>query len=134
MQAITSKAAQRIFTNHRSDTALALMTTLAVHLARRRTTPPRRQSRSDCPKCGWSSSQASSRGELRAAAHAATSRKGTVGITGKKMPTTPSARLITATVKSNQRSGAGSGGGPGKAEASVAVMCSGGTLALCRYA
>jgi hypothetical protein len=79
--------------------------TVAVHLAGRVTTPPRRQSRMCGPMRGWFSSQCDSRGELRAAAQAANRMKGTVGMTGTKAPMMPSTRLSKASAFSSHLTG-----------------------------
>ena len=88
------------------NTALTPMATVASHLARLRTTPPRRHSVSMGPKAGCPSSQAIKRGELRAAAQAARRIKGTVGSTGKNRPISPRTRLAIATPISSHRAGA----------------------------
>lgn len=51
------------------------------------------------PRWGWARSQASSLGELRAKAHAAISRKGVVGSTGRA---TPAKAMPTAAIPSNR--------------------------------
>ena len=92
-------------TNTDRLTAPPAIITVAIHLARRRTTPPRRQSRMAGPIWGWFFNQRDMRGELRAAAQAATSTNGTVGITGRNAPMTPSTRLTTASTLSSHRTG-----------------------------
>ena len=83
---------------------------VAAHLARLLTTPYRRHALSGSPNRGWLFSQRDNRGELRLAAQAASSKNGTVGSSGKKMPRIPSVRLTVARVSSSQRTGAGSVG------------------------
>lgn len=101
MQAIAKHAAQSWDTMIISNTALADMTPVAPHLALRLTIPPWRQSRSILPNRRCCSSHASMRGELRAAAQAASRTKGVVGSTGRNMPSNPSARLTTASPRNS---------------------------------
>lgn len=106
MQAMAQPATQSLDTVNNKNTALADMTLVAPHLALRLTTPPRRQSRNIWPNKRCCSSQASRRGELRAAAQAASKIKGVVGSTGRNMPRKPSARLSSASPRNshcNQR-------------------------------
>lgn len=103
-------------------TAPPVIMTVAVHLAERRTTPPRRQSRMCGPMRGWLSSQFDSRGELRAAAQAASRTKGTVGMMGRKVPMMASARLTTASALSSQRAGRDRGRSGGGSLGGVAFM------------
>ena len=115
MHAMASHAGQRGPTHHSINSALAAMVALAIHLLRRCTTPPACQSRIKWPKRGCCSNHVDKRGELRAAAHAATSKKGTVGSTGKNTPKAANARLNHAstskpsrvTAESGARAGAG---------------------------
>ena len=93
MHAMASYAGQRGPTHHSINSALAAMVALAIHLLRRCTTPPACQSRIKWPKRGCCSNHVDKRGELRVAAHAATSKKGTVGSTGKNTPKAANARL-----------------------------------------
>ena len=109
MQAMAMPAAQSLDTVNSRNSALADMMLVAPHLALRLTTPPWRQSRSILPNSGCCSSHASMRGELRAAAQAASRMKGVVGSTGRNMPRKPSARLIAASPRSNHCSQRGSG-------------------------
>ncbi len=97
---------------------------VAIHLDPRRTTPPWRQSRMGGPMRGWFSIQWASRGELRAAAQAASSTKGTVGITGTNAPMIPKARLVTASALSSQRTGLDSGRGVFGGESSGGTVIS----------
>lgn len=106
-------------------TALPLMTAVAAHLARLRTTPPRRQSVSIGPKALWLSSQARRRGELLAAAQADSRMKGTVGNTGTKMPTNPSARLTNAKAMNKPRTMAGKGAAVWSVESQLSSFRSG---------
>ena len=108
MIAIAASAIHGGRTKSAMTMALVLIIMVAAHLARRRTTPWRRHSWSGWPNSGWLSSQRDSRGELRLAAQAASSTNGTVGNTGKNMPTMASARQTTASASSSQRTGAGS--------------------------
>ena len=109
MQLTAKLAAQSLDTVNSRNTALTDMAPVAPHLALRLTTPPWRQSRSILPNSGCCSSHASMRGELRAAAQAASRMKGVVGSTGRNMPRKPSARLIAASPRSNHCSQGGSG-------------------------
>jgi hypothetical protein len=110
MQAMAAAAAHSLGTVSSKNTALADMTPVAPHLALRLTTPPWRQSRSIWPNRRCCSSQDSRRGELWAAAQAASKMKGVVGSTGKNMPKKPSARLSTASARNSHCSQRGSGG------------------------
>ena len=83
----------------------------AIHLARRLTTPPRRQSRIMGANTVWFSSHCSSLGELRAAAQAASSTKGVVGSTGRNAPTTPSKSDTNASARYRPRHTADKGDG-----------------------
>jgi hypothetical protein len=109
IQAIALAAAHSLGTVNHKNTALMDMTVVAPHLALRLTTPPRRQSRSIWPNSRWFSNQASSRGELRAAAHAANKTNGVVGKMGKNRPKNPSARLSTASPRSSHCTQRGNG-------------------------
>jgi hypothetical protein len=75
------------------------MAPVAKYLARRETAPHSRQSRIGLPNAGWASIQASSRGQPRLAAQAATRMKGAVGMTGKKAPIRPSSRETMARLR-----------------------------------
>lgn len=79
--------------------ALRLIITQASHLARRGMAPWSRQRRMGEPSCWWASSHASRRGQPCPAAQAAANTKGTVGKPGRKMPSTPSARLSKASAR-----------------------------------
>jgi hypothetical protein len=109
MQAMARPAAQILDTVNSRNTALADMTLVAPHLALRLTTPPWRQSRSILPNRRCCSSHANMRGELRAAAQAASRTNGVVGSTGRKMPRKPSARLTTAKARNIHCSPRGNG-------------------------
>ena len=109
IQLLASTATQRCGAAKNNRTADALISAVALHLARRLTQPPLAQLRSIRPNSGWYQSHACRRGELRAAAHAAIKIKTVVGKPGTKMPITPNAKHSTAPISSNQRSGAGSG-------------------------
>ena len=115
MQAIAQTTAQSLDTVNSRNTALTDMAVVAPHLALRLTTPPSRHSRSIWPNSGCVSSHASMRGELRAAAQAASKMKGVVGSTGRNMPRKPNARLSAASPRSNHCSQRG--GGVGRLEA-----------------
>ncbi len=109
IQPMPPAAAHQCDTVSKMKTALADIIQVAPHLALRLTTPPRRQSRSIWPNRRCCSSQASMRGELRAAAQAASRMKGVVGNTGKNMPKKPNARLSTARARSSHCSHSGNG-------------------------
>lgn len=87
-----------------------LIVIVVHHFTRRCTTPPWRHWRIAGPMAGWLSSQRARRGELFAAAHAATSTNGTVGITGSKAPTMASTRLTPAIASNSHRNGLGKAG------------------------
>ena len=110
MQAMAATTAHSLGTVNSNNTALADITPVAPHLALRLTTPPWRQSRSIWPNRRCCSNQASRRGELRAAAQAASKMKGVVGSTGKNMPRKLSARLSTTSARNSHCSQRGSGG------------------------
>ena len=109
MQAMAIPAAHSLDTVNSSNTALADITPVAAHLALRLTMPPWRQSRSIFPNKRCRSSHASRRGELRAAAQAASRIKGVVGSTGRNMPRKPSARLTTASTRNSHCTPRGKG-------------------------
>jgi len=99
----------------------AIITVLS-HFARRGTAPRSRHCTMGGPNRRWLSSQISNAGQPLLAAHAATMRKGTVGITGSTTPSRPSAIATTATARhsttarrrrSITRSGEGTGRGVG---------------------
>ena len=125
MQAMANAAAHSLDTVNSKNSALIDITVVAPHLALRLTTPPWRQSRSMWPNRRWFSNQASSLGELRAAAQAASNINGVVGKTGKNRPMNPNARLSTASPRSNhctQRGSAATGGAVGFGEGGNADM------------
>ncbi len=98
---------------HSRIPAQAVIATVAFHLERRLTQPPACQSRISLPKMRWPSNHRCSRGELRAAAQAATSRKTVVGRPGTNTPITPVANDTHASSNNSQRQGAGKGFGSG---------------------
>jgi len=116
MQAIAAAAAHSLPTVSSRTTALADIVQVAAHLALRLTTPPRRQLRNVVPNSRWFSSQASRRGELRVAAHAASRMKGVVGNTGRNMPRKPRPRLSSASARSSHCIHRGSGFGTASGE------------------
>src|SRR5690606_4375972 len=109
-------AAQSTGEVHTKSTMHSAITPVALHLALRRTQPPKAQSRSMGPNSRWYQSQACKRGELRAAAHAAIRINTVVGKPGTKIPITPSTKQSTANTHSSARSAGcamrmGGGGG-----------------------
>ncbi len=125
MHAMAKAAAHSLDTVNNKNSALIDITVVAPHLALRLTTPPWRQSRSIWPNKRWLSNHASSFGELRAAAQAASKINGVVGSTGKNRPKNPSAKLSTASPRSNHctpRGSAAVGGAFGVEEGGSADM------------
>ena len=125
MQAMAKTTAQSLDTVNNKNSALIDITIVALHLALRLTTPPWRQSRSIWPNKRWLSNHTSNLGELRAAAQAASKMNGVVGSTGKNKPRNPSARLSTASPRSNHctpRGSAAAGGAFGIEEGGNADM------------
>lgn len=84
-------------------TAQTAIASVAVHLALRLTAPCACQSWISGPKRGCAFSQASSRGEPRAAAKAESSTSGVVGSPGTTIPTSPSASADHASSHHNTR-------------------------------
>lgn len=92
-----------------NTTALNVIMSVALHLARRLTQPPCAQLRNRGPNRWWFHSQAYKRGELRAAAQAAMRMNTVVGRPGTTTPMAPITRHSTANACSNQRTGHGKG-------------------------
>ena len=83
---------------HQPQAQPSTMLSVATCLARSGTERLARQSRTIGPKCGCASSQVSQRTLPREKHHAASSTKGAVGSSGKKMPTMPASKKVAAAV------------------------------------
>jgi peptide deformylase len=109
MQVVAAPATQGRAPVANNAAPLSAMSSEALHLARRLTLPPWAQLRSKGPKRRWFHNQRYSRGELRAAAHAAMRMNTVVGSPGTMTPMMPITRHSIEKASSNHRTGQGRG-------------------------
>ncbi len=114
--------------SHQDQALPSAIISVANCLARRGTARRARHSATIGPKRGCASIQRSTRVEPREKQKAASSTKGVVGSSGRKIPTRPSARLTAPAPAQTRRCQVGRGGGMSLAMAALSMAAA----AVCR--